>query len=112
MPTRPFLTALVLSAAIAACSRGSPDFTGIWKGSCSDYWAVQIRPAVSGRYVVTFCGLNGCMQPGDWMPESRIVDDPAYEVVSASTIRVKRNDAGYFTYHKCSDDPAWPGKPR
>jgi hypothetical protein len=60
---------------------------------------------------VTFCGVSGCLPPGEWMPNTRIYDDPLYEVVSANQIRIKRHDAGSFTYRKCDANPFWPTKP-
>ncbi len=103
---------LLTISALAGCSRQA-DLTGIWKGSCSDYFGVQIRSLrpQEDLYVVTFCGLPGCMAPGEWMPNSRIYGDPDYEVLSAKKIRIKRNDAGFFTYHRCSEDPFWATKP-
>jgi hypothetical protein len=109
--SRGLLTVFAIAAIVGGCSARDLDFTGIWKGNCEDYYGVQIRPADGGLYVVTFCGLSGCMAPGEWTPNSRILRDPVYQVVSATTLRIKRNDAGYFTYHKCSADPFWPTKP-
>lgn len=102
-----------MALAVGGCSRPSVNFTGIWKGNCADFFGVQIRAQearerpTSGLYRVTFCGLSGCVAPGEWMPDSRIEGDPLYQVVSASTIRIKRNDAGYFTYHKCTASSFW-----
>jgi len=88
-------------------SSAQETFTGIWKSRCSDYWGVQVRPAGGALYSVTFCGLSGCLKPGEWMPNTRIEGDPMYVVVSPSTIRVKRNDSGYFNYTRCDTDPSW-----
>src|SRR5438128_447388 len=105
------LLTLVTAAGISACSDQKMSYTGIWKSNCSDYWGVQIKPADGGLYSVTFCGLSGCVAPGAWAPNTRLSGDPMYEVVSATKIRIKRNDAGSFTYLKCGDDPFWPTKP-
>src|ERR1043166_6382523 len=101
-------TALAI-VATTACSKHVADFTGIWKVNCADYFGVQIQRA-GALYAVTFCGLSGCVAPGEWAPDSRIEGDPLYEVVSKTTLRIKRNDSGSFTYHKCSADPFWATK--
>lgn len=95
--------------AVAACA-GCADpasLAGTWKVDCNDYWGVQIHPAGTGLYSVTFCGLSGCMKPGTWMADSPIVGDPRYEVVSADRIRIQRADQGHFTYVRCATNPAW-----
>jgi hypothetical protein len=99
--------ALLLALAAAAGCADEARFTGIWKVSCDDYWGVQIRPAGAGLYSVTFCGLSGCLPPGTWMPDTRVEGDPLYEIESATRIRIKRQDPGYFTYTRCSTDPVW-----
>jgi len=106
--TRRGLSCCVIAAAvsIAACSE-KERFTGIWKSHCNDYWGVQIQPAGGGLYSVTFCGLSGCLKRGEWMPNTRIEGDPAYEVTATDALRVKRRDRGYFPYSRCSTDPSW-----
>lgn len=101
----------VAMAGVSACSEAETRYTGLWKTDCDDYWAVQIRPQNSGLYAVTFCGLSGCLQPGTWMPDTRIVDDPRYEVVSPKKIRIKRPDGGHYTYARCAVDPFWRAAP-
>ena len=104
------LIAMVTAMGIGGCSDQKTTLTGIWKSTCEDYWGVQIKPLDSGLYSVSFCGLSGCMEPGEWMPDTRIADDPMYQIVSSKTIRIKHNDRGYFTYTKCSSNPFWrPG---
>ncbi len=106
----PLLMALAFSAS-SGCSDQKAQFAGVWKSNCADYWGVQIRPAGADLYSVTFCGLSGCLKLGEWMPDTRIEGDPMYQVVSATEIRIRRNDAGYFTYKQCSADPFWPVSP-
>lgn len=67
-------------------------------------------PVNDGLYSVTFCGLSGCMKPGTWMPDTRIAGDPMYQVVSATTIRIKHSDQGYFTYTRCKGSPYWQAR--
>lgn len=101
------LIALAAMAGVAGCSDRKKTFTGIWKSNCDDYWGVLITPAEGELYAVTFCGLSGCLEPGAWMPDTRIEGDPLYQVDSATRIRIKRNDRGYFTYNKCSAAAHW-----
>lgn len=107
------LRGLALAAAVsaAACSDPATQFTGIWKSNCENYWGVQIRPAERGFYSVTFCGLSGCLQPGDWMPNTRIEGDPGYQVVSSTSLRIQHDVQDHFEYRKCSDDPSWQSVP-
>jgi hypothetical protein len=111
--TAPGLLLVVLAAVVggSGCSKPVTNYTGIWKGNCSDYWGVLITPAEDGLYSVTFCGLSSCLDPGQWTPNTRIENDPMYEVVSSSEIRIKRNDRGYFTYTKCSASSFWLFRP-
>ncbi len=83
------------------------DYTGIWKGDCSDFFGVQIKPAENQLYSVSFCALHGCDKPGNWTPNTRIEGDPKYKVISPSELGIKREDEGYFFYKKCTSDPAW-----
>jgi hypothetical protein len=106
MQGRAWLLALAAAAVTSGCTEPAP-FTGIWKVNCADYWGVQIQPAGTDLYSVTFCGLSGCMAPGTWMPDTPIKGDPLYQVESANRIRIRRTDSGYFTYTRCRTDPAW-----
>lgn len=103
--------ALAVAAGVCACSDQNARFAGIWKSNCSDYWGVQISPVDGGLYTVTFCGLSGCMPPGQWMPDSRIKDDPMYQVVSSTELRIKHKGQGYFLYTRCSAEPQWSAGP-
>lgn len=101
------LLLLALAAGLGGCSDQKAKFTGNWKANCEDYFGVLIKPAGVGFYAVTFCGLSGCLEPGAWTADTRIEDDPMYQVVSPKEIRIRRSDGGYFTYIKCSADPFW-----
>lgn len=103
------LLSIILAAAVSSsgCSDAKTRFSGIWKSSCGDYWGVLIAPAGDAVYSVTFCGLSGCLKPGEWTPNTRIENDPMYQVVSAKKLRIKRKDGGYFTYIQCGSDPLW-----
>jgi hypothetical protein len=93
---------------VSAQTSGETDYTGIWKTDCSNYYGVQIKPAENQLYSVSFCGLNGCFEPGKWTPNTPIEGDPKYKVVSATELGIKRTDGGgYFFYKKCTSDPTW-----
>jgi hypothetical protein len=96
---------------VGGCSDQATQYTGIWKSHCSDYWGVQIKPSVDRRYAVTFCGLSGCLAPGEWAPDTLILNDPAYEVISADQILIKRGQHQGLTYTRCSKNPDWEDNP-
>lgn len=98
------LWGLLLSA---GCSDQATQYAGIWKSSCDDYWGVQIKPGTSGRYAVTFCGLSGCLAPGEWLPDTLIVNDPVYEVISSSQIRIRHGEHQSLIYTRCSRHTDW-----
>lgn len=91
----------------AGCADQSTQYAGIWKSRCDDYWGVQIKPGVGGRYEVTFCGLSGCLAPGEWLPDTAIVDDPTYEVISGSQIRIRHGERPPMLYTRCSRKTDW-----
>src|SRR5690348_8199717 len=84
------------------------EFTGVWKRNCSDYYGVKIEPAAAGLYSVSFCGY-GCFAPGTWMPNTSIVSDAHYKIVSPSRLGIRRDDNPdkFFFYKLCSKDPTW-----
>lgn len=92
---------------LGGCSDPASQYAGIWKDRCDDYWGVQMQARAEGLYAVTFCGLSGCLEPGEWMPDSHIIDDPLYQVVSSRQIRIKRGVQDFYTYTRCSRDVAW-----
>jgi len=97
----------VLFAAPTFANEGT-DYTGLWKGNCSDGFGVQIKPAADRLYSVSFCGPGGGFEPGEWTPNTRIEGDSKYRVVSPREMRIKRGEGGeYFTYLKCTNDPTW-----
>ena len=96
-----------LACAATASTLGAESFTGFWKPSCGDAFGVQIKPAGNGIYSLSFCGPGGCFAPGTWAPNSQIVGDPKYKVISPTQLGIRRNDSSEFSmYTKCSDDPS------
>lgn len=88
------------------------DYTGFWKGNCSDGFGVQIKPAGDQMYSVSFCGPGGCDEPGEWTPNTRIEGDPNYKVISPEKMDIRRIDEkhAFNTYIKCTSNPTWTVK--
>jgi hypothetical protein len=107
------LLSIMLAAAAggSGCSDQKTRFAGIWKSNCDDYWGVLIAPAGDALYSIMFCGLSGCMKPGEWAPNTDIENDPMYQVVSAKKLRIKSKKGGYFTYTQCNSGQSWPTAP-
>ena len=75
---------------------------GFWKESCNQDFGLAID-GVAGQpdmYSISFCGPGGCFKPGTYRPNSRIVDDPSYNVISSEQLEVRGLD-GSSMYHKC-----------
>lgn len=88
------------------------DYTGFWKGNCTDGFGVQIKPVENQMYSLSFCGPGGCLAPGEWTPNTRIEGDQNYKVISPEkiAIRLKDDKHEYFPYIKCTSDPTWTVK--
>jgi hypothetical protein len=93
--------ALVI-AGLAPAAAKAPDYAGLWKRNCADAFGLQIAPLRDGLYAVSFCNHDGCSAPGAYRPNTRIDNDPMYETVSATRIKVRYQDGGYSTYVKCA----------
>jgi hypothetical protein len=86
----------------AAC-KSSTDFTGFWKGNCTDAFGVQIKKQTGNLYSVSFCGPGGCFAPGEWTPNTTIIGDTKYRVVDPTTIEIG-NGQNWTRYIKCTTD--------
>ena len=96
----------VLLTALPEC--WGTDYTGIWKGACTDNFGVQIKPDGNQLYSISFCGPGGCFEPGEWTPNTLIEGDPKYKIFSPTEMGIKREDASdYFIYKKCTSAPDW-----
>jgi hypothetical protein len=80
-----------------------PDFTGFWKGRCSDAFGVQIKQQTGKLFSVSFCGPGGCFDPGSWMPNTPIVGDPQYRPINPTTLEIEHGD-GWQRFTKCTTD--------
>lgn len=89
---------------VAACNKPA-DFTGFWKTSCTDAFGIQIKKQTGNLFSVSFCGPGGCFAPGQWMPNSPIVGDPKYRVLSPTTIEIGHEGGqGWTRYTRCTMD--------
>jgi len=98
---------LICLISLLGCKSQGTDYTGIWKDDCSDYFGLQIKPVGDGMYSVSFCGADGCFEPGKWTPNTRIDGDPKYEVKSPTSFIIKHKSGYNSIYNKCTDDPTW-----
>jgi hypothetical protein len=95
-----------ICAAIAALAfgAGKVDYTGLWKGNCEDPFGVQIKPLRDGLYSISFCKIDGCSAPGVYRPNTKIDNDPMYEPLSPTRIRLRHSEGGFTTYVKCAGE--------
>lgn len=100
----------LFSANAASVTPPPQDFTGFWKDDCHDEFGLQIKPAGNGLYSISFCGPGGCFAPGTYRPNSAIVNDPLYEVVGPTKLRIKGAD-GFSLAIRCTSDPT-PANPK
>jgi len=82
-------------------AQGKVDYTGFWKANCEDPIGLQINALRGGLYSISFCKNEFC-SPGAYRPDTRIENDPQYEVLSATKIRLKHAEGGYSTYVRCT----------
>jgi hypothetical protein len=86
---------------------GEPDptmnFTGFWKENCDNAFGLQImRYGKDGKYSVTFCGPGGCGTAGEDGKNTFITQDPDYQVVSESELRIRNAKDEWDTYYRCT----------
>ena len=90
-------------ALMALASEGrAADYTGLWKGKCSDPFGVQIQRTDGDLYSVSLCSSHGCSKPAEWTTTTPIDGDPKYRVVSTHELQI-----GPSIYVKCESDPTW-----
>jgi len=65
---------------------------GFWKYGATDNFGLAISPAEGNLYSVSFCGPGGCFKPGTYRPNTPIVGDNDYQVVSNDALRVHGAD--------------------
>ncbi len=87
---------------VAACNKPA-DFTGFWKTNCTDAFGIQVKKQTGNLFSVSFCGPGGCSAPGEWMPNTPIVTDPKYRMLSATTLEIQYGE-GWHRFTKCTTD--------
>jgi hypothetical protein len=92
-----------VAAGLVFGAQEKADYAGFWKGNCEDPMGLLSRPLRNGLYSISFCKSTVC-SPGAYRPDTRIENDPHYEVLSATRIRLKHPEGGYTAYVKCSSD--------
>lgn len=97
---RRILSALAILLLVTSVANAEENYTGFWKGDCSEAFGLQIMPAVGNKYSVSFCGPGGCFEPGTYRPNTTIQDDELYQVVSEDHLKVWGRD-GWSDYFKC-----------
>ncbi len=75
-------------------------YVGFWKRRCSEGFGLSIDKASDSYYSVSFCGPGGCFKPGTYRPNTSLIDDPNYRIISEDEIEVKGSD-GFSKYHRC-----------
>lgn len=104
---RSFTTVLIVFSVICAAHVARAEdtnYTGFWKVNCQDAFGLQIKPVQDKLYSVSFCGPGGCFEPGTYRRNTTIDNDPDYEVVSPTKIKVKGQDGSFTAYVKCTND--------
>lgn len=81
-------------------------YVGFWKVKCSDDFGLAIAAAGPNLYSVSFCGPGGCFKPGTYRPDTPLVGDTNYKIVSTTRMQVGGGSGKNFTdYSRC-----WPNK--
>jgi molybdate-binding protein len=93
--------AVIFAICPIVLAQGKADYGGLWKKNCQDEMGLQFRPLANRQYAILFCKTDICSQPGAYRPNTRIDGDPLYEVLNATTIKVRYPDGGFSVYRKC-----------
>jgi len=95
---------LALALLFAVCpiglAQGKHDYSGMWKKNCQDEMGLAIKP-LRGQYAVLFCKNDICTEPGAYRPNTRIDNDPMYEVLAEKRIKVRDREGTYSIYVRC-----------
>ena len=93
---------------LAFAAGKSPDYTGFWKKNCEDPFGLQIKSQRGGLYAIAFCKGDGCTPPGVYRPDTTIENDPHYEILAATRIKVRDPEGTFSTYIKCTTETLPP----
>jgi hypothetical protein len=105
------ICALAIVGLAPGAAKG-PDYAGLWKKNCQDEFGLRISPLRDGLYSVSFCKSEHCSAPGAYRPDSRIDNDPMYDVLSGSRIKVRHQDGSFTNYVRCAADANPASRPR
>jgi hypothetical protein len=94
------LAAVLVFAVCPIVLAQGKDYSGLWKKNCEDDMGLMIKP-LRGQYAVLFCKNDECSQPGAYRPNTRIDNDPMYEVLSDKRMKVRDREGSYSIYVKC-----------
>jgi hypothetical protein len=87
------------------------DLSGVWKITCDTFWGLEIARVNPNEYSISFCGTGGCGPPGVWAPNSPIVGDSAWQVISSTELKRPRRDGQIVDWHRCEIPPGQPRWP-
>src|SRR5262245_4772439 len=97
--TRLLLAACTLLLGLPA---SAGDYTGFWKGNCTDPFGLSIKPAADKKYSISFCRApRGC---GPSKPDTTIDGDPEYRVIDAETLEMRTSETEWMRFRKCTAD--------
>ena len=91
------------TAALTFGAQEKVDYTGFWKVNCEDPVGLRIKPLRNRLYSISFCKQTVC-SPGPYRPDTRIENDPMYETLSPTKIRLKHPEGGHSTYIRCTSE--------
>jgi hypothetical protein len=84
----------------AVASIGYP-LAGFWKqDDCEEPWGLAIGPAKPGIYYVSFCGPGGCLEQGEYRPNTPLLNDPDYRVINENRLMFL-NENRWSTMVRC-----------
>jgi hypothetical protein len=90
-------------APLAGAAGKGLDYAGSWKKNCEDELGLEVRPLRDGLYAVLFCKSDNCSAPGKYRPNTRIENDPMYDILGPTRMKVRHADGSFDTYLKCAD---------
>ena len=75
-------------------------FEGYWQTSCSHNSGILIMYAGGTEFSIQFCSGEGCSDPGKYKPNTSIINDPDYEIIDDTHMKIK-DHFGFRTYTLC-----------
>jgi hypothetical protein len=85
-----------LAEKTAIPSKSHP-MAGFWKSNPADDFGLAIAPAEGRLYSVSFCGPGGCFEPDTYRPNTPLIGDGNYQVLSSDILLVRGRD-GWSRY--------------